>query len=441
MLANAEICAACAITATLSETRSDRGEPVRSWAAQSRPAHPLDPPERRSVYSVEPMDFDPFAPRCFDDPYPAYLWLRREAPVYRRADPAYFLLSRYDDIANAMTNASSFSSARGVLIDTDSEKLPVNLMNMDPPRHDELRAMLTRALTESRIAKLEERFREITVELIESFRSRGECDLVGDFARVLPSRVIAEVLEVDPADRDDFLRWNHAVNAGSEFTGDEALAAYQELDAYFREVIADRRRHPRDDLVSRVFLERQAGEEINDDEVKGFCTLLLVAGQHATINWISNSIIELSRHRDQLELLIERPELLRRGAAEELLRYVSPVQGLARTTTRDLVLHGVEIPRDSQVLLLFGSANRDERRFPGADRLDVTKPPEKSHFAFGHGIHYCAGSAVARLEGRVALEELIRCFGHFEVDEASIERNQLVPGRGVGRVDVRFAKS
>lgn len=385
--------------------------------------------------------FDPFDPDFFRDPYPHYEWLRRESPVHRMSDPDYHLLSRHADIVAAASDHATYSSAAGVLIGVDSSQLPVNLMNMDPPRHDELRAVLTRALTDSSVARLEPIFRRHAIDLIEGFRSRGECEFVAEFARDLPSRVIADVLEIDPADREDFLRWNHAVNAGSEFVGEGALSAYEQLEAYFRGVIAERRDAPGDDLVSRIFRASQSETKLRDEEVLGFCTLLLVAGQHASINLMTHAMIELERHPDQRRLLRERPELLRKGAVEELMRFISPVQGLARTTTREVELHGVKIPAQSPVLLLFASGNRDPARFEDPDRLDVTRPENRTHLGFGHGIHYCLGNAVARLETRVALEELLARLPDWEVDLESVDHNQLIPGRGVGRAMIGFGKN
>ena len=383
-------------------------------------------------------DFDPFAPRCWDDPYSNYRLLREHAPVHARGDPRYFMLSRYADIVAAAADQETYSSAGGVLIGIDSSQLPVNLMNMDPPRHDALRAILTRALSDSSVAGLESIFRERTRELLEPLARKGSFDLVGDFARELPSLLIAEVLGIDPADRADFLRWNHAVNAGADFAGEGALRAYEELEAYFARLVAKRRERSSGDLVSRVFDAAEAEVGLSDVEVLGFCSLLLVAGQHAAINLVSNSAIELWRHPEQLHLLLERPELLSQGAVEELMRFVSPVQGLARTTTRDVSVDGVEMPAGSQVLMLFGSGNRDPEHFDEPDRLDVTRPEDRSHLGFGHGIHYCLGSAVARMEARIALEELLAHLGSWRVDEGSIERNQLVPGRGVGRLLLHF---
>lgn len=387
--------------------------------------------------TVEPR-FDPFDSEFFADPYPHYDWLRQKSPVHRMTNPDYYLISRYEDVVAVASDQGVFSSAKGVLIDVDSSQLPLNLMNMDPPRHDELRAVLTRALTDASVARLEPVFRRITIDLIEGFRGRAECEFVGDFARDLPSRIIAEVLEVDAANREDFLRWNHAVNAGSEFVGEGALLAYEQLESYFRGVIADRRKRPGSDLVSRIFEATRTETKLSDLEVLGFCTLLLVAGQHASINLMTHSMIELARHPDQRQLLRNRPELLREGAVEELMRFISPVQGLARTTTREFELHGVTIPAKSQVLMLFASGNRDPARFEDPDRLDVTRSEDRGHLGFGHGIHYCLGNAVARLETRVALEELLARLPDWEVEPATIEHNQLIPGRGIGCARIRF---
>lgn len=325
-----------------------------------------------------------------------------------------------------------------MLIGIDSSQLPVNLMNMDPPRHDALRAILTRALTDQSVARLEPAFRKLTRELLEPLAGKGSFDIVGDFARQLPSLLIAEVLGIDPADRADFLRWNHAVNAGADFVGEGALRAYVELEDYFTRLVAKRRERSSGDLVSRVFEAAEADVALSDAEVLGFCTLLLVAGQHAAINLVSNSAIELWRRPEQMHLLLDHPELLSQGAVEELMRFVSPVQGLARTAARDVVVNDVEIPTGSQVLMLFASGNRDPEHFEDPDRLDVTRPENRSHLGFSHGIHYCLGSAVARMEARIALEELLAQLGPWRVDERSIERNQLVPGRGVGRLTLHF---
>ena len=192
--------------------------------------------------------------------------------------------------------------------------------------------------------------------------------------------------------------------------------------------------------MSEIFYAQIEGENLTDEEIYGFCSLILPASQHTTINMMSNAVISLARNPDQRELLRENPGLWPE-ALEELIRYESPVQGLARTATRDVELHGVTIPEGEWVLMLFASANHDERVYDDPDRLDVTRKNVRPHYSFGHGIHYCLGNAVARLQTRVALQELVDTLGEWDVDEEGIVRNQLVPGRGVAHTPIVFAPS
>jgi cytochrome P450 len=210
------------------------------------------------------------------------------------------------------------------------------------------------------------------------------------------------------------------------------------MDAYWRETIAARRGEKTDDVVSEIFHAQLEGDEnLTDEEIYGFCSLILPASQHTTINMMSNAAITLARYPEQREMLRRDPDLWV-DAMEELIRYESPVQGLARTAMRDVELHGVAIPEGAWVLMLFGSANHDETVFENPDKLDITRKGARPHYSFGHGIHYCLGNAVARLQTRVALQELVAALGEWDVDEAGVVRNQLVPGRGIAHVPVTF---
>ena len=385
------------------------------------------------------FEFDPYDPRFWDDPYPSYRVMRRDFPVYFGGDPACFMISRYADIEPAMSDWRTFSSARGVLVGTDSSQLPLNMFNMDPPRHDQLRSVLTRVSTPSRVAGLEPFVRELARGLISQFAADGRVDVTTQYAQVIPSTVVGELMGLNRADRERFLAWNLATVGSQDFVGPEALQAYGEMDAYWRETIASRRGERTDDVVSEIFhAQLQGGEQLTDEEIYGFCSLILPASQHTTINMMSNAVITLGRNPDQRELLRDNPELWP-DAMEELIRFESPVQGLARTAMRDVELHGVTIPEGSWVLMLFGSANHDETVFDDPDRLDVTRTGVRPHYSFGHGIHYCLGNAVARLQTRIALQELVETIGEWEVDEAGIVRNQLVPGRGVAHAPITFA--
>jgi cytochrome P450 len=209
------------------------------------------------------------------------------------------------------------------------------------------------------------------------------------------------------------------------------------MGAYWEGLVAERKADPGDDLISQILQNQTPGIELSDEEIAGFCSLLHDASQNTTMNMISNAIIELARAPEERRKLVADPGRWP-AALEELLRFISPVQGLARATTRDVEMHGVTIPKGDQVLLLYGSANHDETAFPNPDVLDLDRDV-RSHWTFGHGIHFCLGNAVARLETRVTLEVLLDNIPDFEVEESGIVRNQLVPTRGIGAAPIHFA--
>jgi cytochrome P450 family 130 len=387
------------------------------------------------------FEFDPFDPRFWDDPYPSYRTMRHEHPVYHGGNPACYMISRYADIEPAMSDWRTFSSARGVLVGTDSSQLPTNMFNMDPPRHDQLRSVLSRVLTPSRVAGLEPFVRELARGLIDKFRADGKADVTTQYAQVIPSTVVGELMGLNRADREKFLEWNLATVGTQDFVGEDALQAYAEMDGYWRETISSRRGARTDDVVSEIFhAQVEGGENLTDEEIYGFCSLILPASQHTTINMMSNAVITLARYPEQRMMLRDNPDLWP-DAMEELIRYESPVQGLARTAMRDVEMHGVAIPEGEWVLMLFGSANHDETVYDDPDRLDITRKGARPHYSFGHGIHYCLGNAVARLQTRVALQELVETLGDWDVDEGGVVRNQLVPGRGIAHVPVTFEPS
>jgi cytochrome P450 len=386
------------------------------------------------------FEFDPFDPAYFADPYPYYEQMRAEHPVYRREVPNhrvwphYWMLSRAKDVNDALSDWRTFSSARGTLVDTDITLLPPNIFNMDPPRHDELRSILARVLTPSRIAGLEPHVRSYADSLIDEFTERGGFDASIDYAQKIPTITMCALMDLPLDERDKFLKWNLDTLAGADFTSPEALAAYGEMAAYWEGLVAERREQPGDDLISQILHTEVEGDELDDAEVAGFCSLLHDAAQNTTMNMIAHGVMALARHPDQRRRLESEPGIWN-NALEELLRYVSPVQGLARTTTRDVELHGVTIPEGDQVLVLYGSANHDPEQFPDADVLDFDRKV-KVHWTFGHGIHYCLGNAVARLEVKVALQALVDRVGDWDLDETGVELNQLVPTRGVATAPI-----
>ena len=388
------------------------------------------------------FEFDPFDPKYFADPYPYYRIMRREHPVYRREieDPRvwdhYWMLSRAADVDAALVDWKTFSSARGTLIDTDISLIPPNVFHMDPPRHDELRNILARVLTPARVASLEPSVREYAQELADGFRARGRFDAATEYGQLIPTITMCELMDLPRSEREKFLKWNFDTLADSDFTSEIALRAYEEMGAYWTELVGERRKRRGDDLISQILHFEVQGEALSDEEIGGFCSLLHDASQNTTMNMITHGIMALARYPDERRKLVREPARWP-SALEELLRYVSPVQGLARCTTRDVEVAGATIPAGDQVLLLYGSANHDETVFPEPDVLDLDRNA-RSHWAFGRGIHHCLGNAAARLETRVALEVLVETFGDWGLDEGGVELNQLVPTRGVAHAPVQL---
>jgi len=389
------------------------------------------------------FEFDPFDPAYFADPFPYYRVMRDEYPVYRREIaehrvwPHYWMISRADDVNRSLSDWKTFSSARGTLVDTDISLIPPNMFNMDPPRHDELRAILARNLTPSRVASLTPHVRAYADQLVDDFVPAGSFDAQRDFGHLIPTITMCVMMDLPPHDREQFLKWNLDTLGGGDFTSPAALAAYGEMAAYWESIVAERRGGDGTDLISQIVNTQLPGEDLSDAEIAGFCSLLHDAAQNTTMNMITHGVLTLGRHPETRRLLEAEPALWDQ-AIEELLRYVSPVQGLARSTTRDVELHGTTIPEGDQVLVLYGAANHDERAYPDPETFDIRRVGTKAHWAFGHGIHYCLGNAVARLEIKCALQSLLAKVGDWEVDEAAVELNQLVLTRGVATAPVTF---
>ena len=388
------------------------------------------------------FDFDPFDPKFFENPYPSYATMRHEHPVFKkdvenhRVWPHYWMISRAADVNDALSDWKTYSSTGGTLVDTDVSLLPPNMFHMDPPHHDELRSILSRVLTPKRIADLEPRIRAYAVSLIEERLAAGTFDASTQFAQLIPTVTMCTLMDLPQTEREKFLQWNLDTLGAADFTSPTALKAWGEMDAYWRNIVKDRRDRGTKDLISQILDAQLEGENLADEEVSGFCSLLHDASQNTTMNMITNAIIVLSRYPDQRRKLKENPELWS-TALEELLRFVSPVQGLARMTMRDVELHGVTMKAGDQVLLLYGSANHDETVFANPEVLDLERKV-KTNWTFGHGIHYCLGNAVARLETRVAIQALLDTIGDWELDESALERNQLVPTRGVAHAPISF---
>lgn len=369
------------------------------------------------------LRYDPFDPTVQDDPYPVYAQLRATQPVHWCAPRDCWVLSRYDDVSAALQDPHTFSSAQGIFpaqgFDLAGAFLPMMIM-MDPPRHDLLRRVVAKAFTPRRIALLDTPVQQMAAEMAERLVGAGGGDVVRELSGPLPAMVIADLLGVPREDREQFKVWSTAL-VTTDLDAPEPLKSNLQAAAalyeYFSHFLTERRSRPRQDLMSALVAAEVEGRHLTEDELLGFCLLLLVAGHETTTNLISNTIAVLAERPQATERLARDPSLLP-AAVAEMLRFDSPVQGLSRTLTSDVHLHGVQMHAGQTVLLLFGSANRDDSAFPYADRFDIDRTVDRQ-LAFGRGIHFCLGAALAQLETRTVFDELLRRTRSWQLDAAA----------------------
>jgi cytochrome P450 len=419
---------------------------------------------------VPPIDFDPLAPR--DDPYPIYRRLRDEAPVHHAPERGVWSVTRFDDVMQVLQDPETFSSRAmfTMLMAGGSEKLPPlgwnfvrflwkmvfrvrlnpmefrtarNLIAEDGERHASLRAIVNRGFTPRRIAAWEDRIRELVEACSAPLRQGRDFDVMRDLAVPVPVTIIAEMLGVPTARLADFKRWSDlvievATGPARERPFEPKYAdAFVELLGYMRGLARERRAHPRDDLISAIVAEQDGAAALTDREVVQFALLLLVAGNETTTNLIGNTVNALLDHPEQAERVAADPSLVP-ALVEEGLRYDTPVQVVFRTTTRDVEVRGVRIPKDRFVAVFLGSAHRDERRFPDPDRFDVTRRPQ-GFPGFGFGKHFCLGASLARLEARIALEALVPELPRRVRADERIARVESFLVRGPKRLALRRA--
>lgn len=382
-----------------------------------------------------PLIYDPLDQGTQQDPYPVYRRLREEDPVHRTAH-GFWVLSRFEDVFHATLDAATFSSAQGLTFG-DNEivtlGLKPTLVMMDRPRHTTFRRLISRGFTPRKVAELEPALRAFVRTRVGALAETEEVDFVETVAGPLPTFVIATYLGVPESDRIQFDAWSGAI-VQANATGNtvrDASEAVSGLYGYFADLIQWRRQHPGDDMLSDLVAAQVDGLPLHVDEILGYCFVMIAGGNDTTSGLLGGAAVALSEQPDQRRMLLADPALIP-GAVEELLRLTSPVQGLSRTTTRDVQLHGTTIPATTKVHLLYGSANRDPREFgPTADDLDVTRRFGRM-LTFGNGPHHCIGAAAARLQGRVVLEELFRVIPDFAVDSS---RGRLAPGPFVRRYE------
>ena len=388
--------------------------------------------------------YDPYSRPFQEDPYPLYKRLRDETPCAYNPEMDFYALFRFEDVWNATLDWQTISSSLGPVLENRGQ-IPsgfFSIIGMDPPAHTKLRNVISRGFTPRRIAALEEEIRGIAKGYLEPLASLDAFDFEQEFAVKFPMDVISALLGIPEEDRDAY---RHSIDQGLNRDPEGGLdeSKMQRIgnsQDYMARLIAERRKNPREDLVT-VLAEAEFEDEtgkrraLDDDECKAFVTLLAAAGAETTAKLLGHAMFLLWKHPDQRQACWDDPTKLA-PAIEEILRYEAPSQFQGRVAMRDVAYHGVTIPKGARVALVTGSACRDEREFPFADRFDITRDAPREIY-FGHGHHVCIGKSLARLETRIALEEVASRFPHYEVEESGITRTYQAHVKGYVNLPIR----
>ncbi|WP_232001826.1 MULTISPECIES: cytochrome P450 [unclassified Mycobacterium] len=398
-----------------------------------------------SAISVE---FDPFSTEFFNGAYDTYRRLRDEAPIYYSAKWDFWALTRYEDVAPATKDHETFSSAKGATLDMvkahdDAIPVPKVIISMDPPEHQKMRRLVSNVFTPRAISALEDMVRDKVYERIEALNPAA-FDVVADFSALFPNEVITAMLGVPKQDRDQIRVWLDLLlerHPGEIATTKRGYQASVNTGLYYYDLVQQRRAHPEDDMISRLIeteIERDGVvEKLTDVDITGFATMLGGAGAETVTKLVGNAMVAFADFPDQWRKLRDDRSKIP-AAVEELLRYEAPSQYQVRTATRDVTYYGTTIPAGGAVILVTGSATRDERMFDDPDRLDIDRERKMGfNLAFGYGIHSCLGAALARMESRIALDALLDLLPEYEVDRDGLQRVAMANVCGWSNVPVR----
>jgi cytochrome P450 len=391
--------------------------------------------------------YSPYAREMQDDPYPTYRWFLEQQPCAHNPEMDFYALFRFEDVWQATLDWKTFSSRLGPTLENRGE-LPgefFSIIGMDPPRHTRVRNLVSRGFTPRRIAALEPALRAIARGYLDALAGERAFDIQRELAVKFPMDVISLLLGFPAEWRGEFrecIEQSLARDPDSPGLSQTGVAAIQRAQAMIRELLAERRKRPQDDLLSllaEAHYDELDGERraLDEDEIGAFCNLLGGAGAETTTKLIGNLVVYLWRNPEQRALVWSDPSLIP-AAIEETLRYDAPSQYQGRVAQHDTTWHGVTIPAGARVALVTGSAGRDPREYPEPDRFDVRRRRDRSLY-FGHGQHVCIGKSLARLEARIALEEIRARFPRYEVDEAGLTRTYQAHVRGFASVPIAVA--
>jgi cytochrome P450 len=377
--------------------------------------------------------YDPYSYEIDLDPYPLYRRMRDEAPAYYNPRLDFWAFTRFEDCHDAFLDWKTYSSAKGTVLELMGENPFAGslIIFMDPPKQTRYRNLVSKAFTPARIRALEPRIRALAVGWLDRLVGRSRFDVVREFTAKLPMDVISTLLGIPEADRDLVRGWSNDLlhrDPGNPLPTRRGFESMAKLREYFEAQMDERRRRPKDDMMS-VLLEAEVdGEKLSQAEIHGFYNLLATAGNETVTKLLASAFYWLDAFPDQRRVLADDPSLIP-NAVEEFLRFDPPSQYQGRTLTRDVEIHGVRIPEGAKLMIVNGASGRDERRFRDPDRLDVRREIE-FHLGFGYGRHVCLGAFLARMESRVALEEFFRRWRDYGVPPDGIERMHSSNVRG-----------
>jgi hypothetical protein len=394
--------------------------------------------------TADAVVFDPYDYATQEDPYPTYAWLREQAPLYHNPTLDFWALSRHADVSAALRSDETYSNSMGVSLDPSAwgpqARNVMSFLAMDPPDQTRLRSLVSRGFTPRRIAELEGQIRRISREHLDALALAEPFDFIDQFAGRVPMDVISEMIGVPPADRAELRRLADVLvhrEDGAHDVSQAGIDAAVALFSYYIDLLADRRRAPRDDLTSALTLAEADGDRLTDQEIIGFLFLMIVAGNETTTKLLGNAVYWAAENPDELGKVFTDPGRIP-DWVNETLRFDGSTQLLARLLRSDVALHGEVAPAGSRLVVLLGSANRDGSAFADPDRYDIDRDTSLMT-SFGGGRHYCLGANLARLEARVALEELIARIRGIEVDEEHATRVHSVNVRGFAHLPVVVA--
>ena len=403
--------------------------------------------------------FDLNSAEFLRNPYPIYEQLRVHDPIHWSAENNYWIITRYADIVTQVQN-DKLSSNR---IGAHAGRMPVEakeyfrpffkavgswMLMIDPPDHTRLRGLVIKAFTPGVVENMRSLVQKLVDEMLARVRAQGRMDIMNDLANPLPATVIAEMLGVPGADQQQFKAWSDDIAMGlgaidSARTKEELFSLYDlaqksflALASYFREKVAELRDKPQENLLSALIQAEEQGDRLSEDELFANCVLLMIAGHETTTNLIGNGVLALLRNPDQKENLARSPDTII-SAVEELLRYDSPVQKMGRIAMADIQIEGKQIKQGDLVCVSYAAGNRDPEQFVTPERLDILRKPNR-HLAFGHGLHYCVGAALARLEAQIAINTILSSLPKLRLETEDLEWNRNLTLRGLKALPVTF---